>query len=89
MKVSLEERETKRVLYKNDDYLFREPYEISTDPAKFFDEQGPALERMSRDLASRSGRRCSGELLMASVSRMNFWPGCKGKAHPWDSAGWK
>lgn len=53
MKVSLEDRETDKVLYKNDDYLFREPYEISTDPAKFFDEQGPALERMSRDFASR------------------------------------
>jgi hypothetical protein len=53
LKVSLEERETKKVLYKNDDYLFREPYEISTDPAKFFDEQGPALDRMSRDFASR------------------------------------
>ena len=53
LKVSLEERETKRVLYQNDDYLFREPYEISTDPSKFFDEQGPALERMSRDFAAR------------------------------------
>ncbi|HWF13864.1 MAG TPA: LPS assembly lipoprotein LptE [Candidatus Acidoferrales bacterium] len=53
MKVLLEERDTKRVLYKNDNYLFREPYEISTDPAKFFDEQGPALQRMSRDFASR------------------------------------
>jgi len=53
MKVSLEERETQKVLYKNDDYLFREPYEISTDPAKFFDEQGPALDRMSRDFAAR------------------------------------
>ena len=53
MKVSLEERETKKVLYKKDDYLFREPYEISTDPAKFFDEQGPALERMSREFAAR------------------------------------
>ena len=53
MKVLLEESGTKRVLYKNDDYLFREPYEISTDPAKFFDEQGPALQRMSRDFASR------------------------------------
>ena len=53
IKVSLEERETKKVLYKNDDYLFREPYEISTDPSKFFDEQGPALERMSRDFAAR------------------------------------
>jgi outer membrane lipopolysaccharide assembly protein LptE/RlpB len=52
-KVSLEERETKKVLYKNDDYLFREPYEISTDPSKFFDEQEPALERMSRDFAAR------------------------------------
>lgn len=53
MKVLLEERGTKRVLYKNDNYLFREPYEISTDPSKFFDEQGPALDRMSRDFASR------------------------------------
>jgi hypothetical protein len=53
VKVSLQERETNKVLYKNDDYLFREPYEISTDPAKFFDEQGPALERMSRDFAAR------------------------------------
>jgi len=53
LKVSLEERETKKVLYKNDNYFFREPYEISTDPAKFFDEQGPALERMSRDFAAR------------------------------------
>jgi hypothetical protein len=53
MKVLLEERETNKVLYKNDNYLFRQPYEISTDPAKFFDEQGPALERMSRDFASR------------------------------------
>ncbi len=53
IKVRLEERETKTVLYKNDNYLFREPYELSTDPATFFDEQGPAMERMSRDFASR------------------------------------
>jgi hypothetical protein len=53
LKVRLEERETKRILYQNDNYLFREPYEISTDPSKFFDEQSPALDRMSRDFASR------------------------------------
>jgi hypothetical protein len=53
MKVSLAERETGKTLYKNDDYLFRQPYEISTDAAKFFDEQGPALQRMSRDFAAR------------------------------------
>ncbi len=53
MKVWLEERETKKILYRNDNYLFREPYEVSTDPSTFFDEQGPALGRMSRDFASR------------------------------------
>jgi len=53
MKVRLEERETKKILYQNDNYLFREPYELSTEPSKFFDEQAPALDRMSRDFASR------------------------------------
>jgi hypothetical protein len=53
MKVRLEERETKKVLYQNDNFLFREPYEVSTNATTFFDEQGPALERMSRDFASR------------------------------------
>jgi hypothetical protein len=53
MKVSLEERETKKILYKNDNYLFREIYEISVDPSKFFDEQSPALERMAKDFAAR------------------------------------
>lgn len=53
MKVWLEERETKKVLYRNDNYLFRQPYETSTDAEKSFDEQDPALERMSRDFASR------------------------------------
>ena len=53
MKVLLEERGTKKILYKNDNYLFREVYEISTDASKFFDEQGPALDRMAKDFASR------------------------------------
>jgi hypothetical protein len=53
LKVLLEEGETKKILYQNDNYLFREAYEISTDPATFFDEQGPALDRMARDFASR------------------------------------
>jgi outer membrane lipopolysaccharide assembly protein LptE/RlpB len=53
LKVWLEERGTKAVLYRNDNFLFREPYEISTDAAAFFDEQGPALERMARAFASQ------------------------------------
>jgi outer membrane lipopolysaccharide assembly protein LptE/RlpB len=53
LKVFLEERETKKILYKNDNYLFREVYEISTNPLTFFDEQGPAMDRMAKDFASR------------------------------------
>ncbi len=53
MRVWLEEKETKKILYRNDNFLFREPYEISTNPSTFFDEQGPALDRMAKDFASR------------------------------------
>jgi outer membrane lipopolysaccharide assembly protein LptE/RlpB len=52
MKVRLEDRDHK-VLYENDNYVFREPYEISTDVNSFFQEEGPALDRMSQDFASR------------------------------------
>lgn len=53
LRVFLEERMTKKVLYKNDNYLFREAYEISTNSSSFFDEQDPALDRMAKDFASR------------------------------------
>jgi len=53
LKVLLEERQTKKILYKNDNYLFREVYEISTDPTTFFDEAGPALDRVAKDFAAR------------------------------------
>jgi outer membrane lipopolysaccharide assembly protein LptE/RlpB len=52
MKVRLEDRDHK-MLYENDNYLFRQPYEISTDVNSFFQEEGPALDRMSQDFASR------------------------------------
>lgn len=51
--VLLEERETKGVLYRNDDFLFRNEYEISTDVNSFFEEQDPALNRLARDFANR------------------------------------
>lgn len=51
--VRLEERESHNVLYRNDNFLFREPYEISTDVASFFEEQDPALDRLARDFASK------------------------------------
>ena len=51
--VRLEESGTKNILYRNDNFLFREQYQISTDVASFFEEQDPALERLARDFAAR------------------------------------
>jgi len=39
--------------YRNDNFLFRNEYEISTDLNSFFEEQDPALDRLARDFASR------------------------------------
>ena len=52
MKATLQDRNGK-TLYQNNNFVFREPYQISEDPKSFFQEEGPALERMSRDLAER------------------------------------
>lgn len=42
-----------KILYQNNNLVFREPYEISVDIASFFQEEGPALDRMSRDFAAQ------------------------------------
>lgn len=52
MSVQLVQRDTGEVLYRNDNFVFREPYEISTDVASFFDEQSTALDRMAQKFAS-------------------------------------
>ena len=51
--ILLEDRATKKALYRNDNFLFRNEYEISTDLNSFFEEQDPALDRLARDFASR------------------------------------
>jgi outer membrane lipopolysaccharide assembly protein LptE/RlpB len=53
MKVWLVDRETKAEIYRNDNFVFRQPYAISTDVPNFFDEQNPALDRLSRDFAGK------------------------------------
>jgi outer membrane lipopolysaccharide assembly protein LptE/RlpB len=50
IKVWLNDSDNKEV-YRNDDFVFRQVYEISTDVASFFDEQSPALQRLSGDFA--------------------------------------
>ncbi len=51
-KVQLVDNRTQKPVYKNDDMVFRNEYQISTDVNSFFEQQDPGLERMSRDLAS-------------------------------------
>jgi hypothetical protein len=51
--VTLTDRATGKVIFNRSGYEFRERYEISIDPKAYFDESGPAMQRLSRD-ASRS-----------------------------------
>ena len=47
------------MLYQNPAYLFREQYQVSRELASFFEEDSPALQRLSqefaRTLVSKSG----------------------------------
>jgi hypothetical protein len=52
-KVLLVDNRTSKTVYKNDDMVFRDEYQISSDVQSFFDEQSPALGRMARDFASK------------------------------------
>ncbi len=51
--VTLTEVATDKILYRNDNFLFRNEYEISADVKSFFEEQDPALDRLARDFATR------------------------------------
>jgi Lipopolysaccharide-assembly len=51
-KVQLVDNRTEKPVYKNDDMVFRDEYQIQTDVTVFFEEQDPALDRMSHDFAS-------------------------------------
>ena len=52
LKVTLVDESTKKVVYHNDNFVFRDEYQISGDVSTFFQEEGPAMDRMSRDFAS-------------------------------------
>ena len=51
-KVRLLDNHTQKTVYENNDMLFRDEYQISPDVKSFFQEEAPALERMSHDFAS-------------------------------------
>ena len=50
MQVTLTDRQGK-VLFQNPSYLFHEQYELSRDLPSFFEEDSPAVDRLSRDFA--------------------------------------
>ena len=51
--VTLTDRETQKVLFHTDKFVFRNEYEISTDVKSFFEEQDPAIDRIAKDFAQR------------------------------------
>ncbi len=53
LRVRLTDRASGKVHYQNDNFVFREQYEVSTDIGSFFEEQQPALDRLARDFAAR------------------------------------
>ena len=50
MKVALVDRKG-IVLFENQNYTFREQYQVSRELSSFFEEEAPAVDRMSRDFA--------------------------------------
>jgi outer membrane lipopolysaccharide assembly protein LptE/RlpB len=52
-KVLLVDQHMRKPVYQNDDMVFRDEYQISSEVQSFFEEQDPALERMSHDFAAR------------------------------------
>ena len=51
-KVRLLDRHTKQILFRGEDLVFRESYEVTSDLNSFFQEQDPAFDRLARDFAA-------------------------------------
>jgi hypothetical protein len=52
VRMSLVSSATGEVLYEASDWTYREPYEVSRDPATYLGEDQPAMERLSRRVAA-------------------------------------
>ena len=51
-RVELREQQSGKILFKNDEYIFREQYVINVDVKNFFSELNPALGRIADDFGS-------------------------------------
>lgn len=50
MRVRLADRQGKTI-FENPNYVFREQYQVSRELSSFFQEEGPAMDRLSREFA--------------------------------------
>lgn len=51
-KVELIDNKTQAAVYQSNDMVFRNEYQISSNVSSFFEQEGPALQRMAHDFAS-------------------------------------
>jgi hypothetical protein len=49
--VTVRDQTANRVLYDNQNFVFRGEYEFANDPRNFFNEEDPAVQRMARNFA--------------------------------------
>ncbi len=49
--VTIRDLKANKILYDNQNFIFRDSFEFSDDPRSFFNEEDPAVERMARSFA--------------------------------------
>jgi hypothetical protein len=49
--VTIRDLKENKILYDNQNFIFRDSFEFSSDPRSFFNEEDPAVERMARAFA--------------------------------------
>lgn len=49
--VTIRDLKENKILYDNQNFIFRDSFEFSSDPVSFFNEEDPAVERMARAFA--------------------------------------
>jgi hypothetical protein len=49
--VTVRDLEDNKILYDNQNFIFRDSFEFSEDPRSFFNEEDPAVDRMARAFA--------------------------------------
>lgn len=52
--VTIRDLKENKILYDNQNLVFRDSFEFSSDPRSFFNEEDPAVERMARAFAESS-----------------------------------